>query len=194
MTSSQDALEKDTDIALVRRFKEGDESAFETVFRRHKDAVYSLVYRTVGPGDAEDVAQEAFIRTYKSLGNYRGEASLKTWIFRVTLNACYDHMRRQSRRPLESPLQDLSGLASRGGDPASGASTCWARRELEEAIAALPDVERSLVEMHYVQGLSYREMAGALKCPGGTVKARIHSAVAKLRQRLVPLIEEVDQQ
>ena len=191
MADSQNVLGADPDAALVTRFKQGDEGAFDSLPHRHKDGIYSLVYRTVGDGEVEDVVQDVFVRMYKSLRRFRGESSFRTWLYRITVNACRDHVRALGRRPTIS-VEELPEIESLPG-PADLASSSWTRSEVERAIHGLPQDERAAVEMHYVQGMSYREMAETLRCPVGTVKARVHSAITKLRRKLMPLIEEVSE-
>ena len=183
----------DEDRVLVSRFRQGDPAAFDSLFRRHKDGVYSLVYRTVGADAADDVVQEVFIQIYKSLRRFRGEASFRTWAYRVTLNACRDFVRRRVRQQAHTSTDDPDDLAC-VPDPSASAgdlTVLWTRDELEQALRGLPDSERTAVELHYIQRLSYREMAAVLDCPDGTIKARIHSAMARLRRKLCHLAEEV---
>ena len=84
-----------TDAELIRSFTKGDNPAFDVLFDRYKDGVYSLAYRTLGPADAEDVAQDVFVQLCRSLHRFRGEAAFKTWLFRLTLNVCRDHIRKR---------------------------------------------------------------------------------------------------
>lgn len=177
------------DLELVDRFKHGDETAFDELFHRHKDRVYSLVYRTVGPTEADDVCQDVFVGIYRSLRKFKGDASFQTWLFRVTLNTCTDHLRKKGRRPTALPLEEASELVDKSADVGREVSMGWTQDQIEQAIECLPASERSVVEMHYVHDLSYREMSKALGCPEGTVKGRIRSAVIKLRRRLMPLLE-----
>lgn len=184
----------DEDRVLVSRFRQGDHAAFDLLFRRHKDGVYGLVQRTVGADAADDVVQEVFIQIYKSLRRFRGEASFRTWAYRVTLNVCRDFVRRRVRHQARTSTDNPDALAC-AADPSVSAgdlTVLWTRDELEQALRGLPDSERTAVELHYVQRLSYRETAAVLGCPDGTIKARIHSAMAKLRLKLHHLAEEVD--
>lgn len=181
VTDHEDSCCTETDLAA--RFRDGDSSTFDVLFSRYKDRVYSLVYRTVGASDAEDVTQEVFVQVYRSLSRFRGESSLKTWIYRIVLNVCTSHFRRLRSRPrtaaeTETAAHDCEGTA---GIP---------RSDLESAIHALPEEGRAMIEMHYVQGMSYSEIADVMKSPVGTIKSRMNAALGALRKRLLPLMEE----
>lgn len=181
--------ETDPDFELVARFKRGDTSAFDALFDRHIRGVRSLVVRTVGMDAADDVTQEVFVQVFRSLGRFHGKSSLRTWIYGITMNLCREHSRRRSRQPSVSYSGDAEELcpAENVPDPMTGLRMS----EIEGAIGSLPEMERAAVELHYVQGLSYSEMAEVFRCPTGTVKARVHDAVVKLRRKLCHLEEEV---
>lgn len=179
------------DTLLVDRFRRGDVSAFDVLFRRHKDGIYSLIRRTAGQVDVDDLVQETFIRIYRSLPRFRGESSFRTWAYRITLRTCADRLRKQGREP--KTCGDEAIDHQRG--QAAGVHEAAVERSAQEALAAalreLSGHDRAVVEMHYVHGMSYSEIAVALDGPVGTVKARIHHAIARLRKQMVPWIEEV---
>lgn len=184
--------ETDQDFELVERFKRGDSSAFDALFDRHIRGVRSLVVRTIGQEAADDVTQEVFVQVFRSLGRFRGKSSLRTWIYAITMNQCRDHIRHRSRQPSVSFFDDTEEmfLTEQVSDP----MTRLTLTEIERAISLLSEAERAAVELHYVQGLSYSEMAKVFQCPTGTIKARIHSAIAKLRRKLRHLEVEVHEQ
>lgn len=182
-------FEIDQDTALVVSFQRGDERAFDTIFQRHKRGVYNLAYRTVGAELAEDVMQEVFIQVYKSLGRFRATGSFRAWVYRITLNVCRDSKRWHGRRPTVS-YDDARDLVSDQSDPADMVQDRWTYHQVESMIQTLPEDERSAVELHYLQGLSYRELSEVFGCPTGTIKARIHHAINRLRLKLFPLIEQ----
>lgn len=175
------------DANLIRDFNQGDESAFDTLFDRYRDGVYSLAYRTLGPSGAEDAAQDVFVALYKSLHRFRGDAAFKTWLFRLTLNVCRDHIRRHAKRPIL--FDDMTGLESQTSTRSAASAV---QTDVESALLELPEDERSLLEMHYIQGFSHREISEMLGCNNGTVRTRIHRAIIKLRRRLLPASEEAD--
>ncbi len=158
-----------TDADLVSRFRNGDRSAFDVLVSRHQRRVYNLAYRMLGRvEDARDAAQEAFLACYRHLGTFRGDSAFGTWLHRITVNACYDSLRR--RPPDPSPLSDVV-------EPAA------ARDHADQAVAAV-DVQRALLKvpvefrgalvLHDIQGLPYEEVAEALGVPIGTVRSRLH--------------------
>jgi RNA polymerase sigma-70 factor, ECF subfamily len=177
---------------LVERFRQGDRNAFDSLYESHKDGIYSLICRTLGPDSADDAFQEVFIQIFQSARRFRGDSSFGTWAYRVALNVCRDLARRNKR---QVPTTDADPDAAAGGacDPADEATACWTRSELFNALQALTTDERAAVELHYMQSLSYREISGMLLCPNGTIKARVHSAITKLRRKLSHLVEEVDE-
>jgi RNA polymerase sigma-70 factor (ECF subfamily) len=177
------------DVAAVAAFQGGDEDAFDTIFHRHKREVYNLAYRTVGAGLAEDVMQEVFVQVYKSLGRFRPTGSFRAWVYRITLNVCKDRKRWNGRRPTV-PYEDASDAVADQPDLADMVQDRWTYQQVENSIQALPEDERAAVELHYLQGLSYRELSQVFGCPTGTIKARIHHAISRLRSKLLPLIEQ----
>jgi len=180
------------DAALTRRFKQGDKTAFDLIFSQYKDTVYSLVCRSVGPDRVDDVVQEAFIRIYRSLGQFRGDSSLKTWIYRVVMNTCADASR--PTRWIDEPLVDIPEDAASDSDVETDAIRAWTADQIEQALGSLSPAERFVVELHYIDDLSYRDIAEVLKCPSGTVKARIHRSIRRLRSELAQILEEVSGQ
>ena len=181
--------ETEQDAGLVAEFQRGDERAFDTIFQRHKRGVYNLAYRTVGAESAEDVMQEAFVQLYKSLGRFRPTGSFRAWVYRITLNVCRDSKRWRDRRPAVSCADSLDSMPD-PSDPIGAVEDRWMYQQVESAIQALPEGERVAIELHYLQGLSYRELSETLGCPNGTIKARIHHAISNLRLKLLPLIEQ----
>ena len=178
------------DADLIREFKQGDESAFDALFDRYRDSVYSLAYRTLGSAGAEDTAQDVFVQVYESLHRFRGDAAFKTWLFRLTLNVCRDHIRRRSKQHIinDFPPGSVSNDFSCDG----GAASFEMRADMESALLDLPEDDRSLLELHYVQGFTCREISEMLQCNDGTIRTRIYRAITRLRRRLLPVPEEVD--
>jgi RNA polymerase sigma-70 factor, ECF subfamily len=192
MTNSESALEADRDIILIDALKQGRDAAFESLFSRYKDRIYSLVSRTVGEHDADDVVQEAFLGIYQSIPRFRGDSSFRTWAYRITLNVCSDHIRKCKRRP-EELTGDPPEPSPANDDPELKAVNHWTQYTLENAVEHLPEIYRSVIELHYVQGMTYTEIAQVLECPTGTVKARVHTALCQLRRRLMPFQEEMSE-
>ena len=163
-------MSEETDRELVRRFLAGDRAAFDRLVRRHEQRVYNVAYRMVGrTEDAKDVTQEAFITAFRKLQSFRGDAAFSTWIHRVTLNACYDLLRRRKRAPV------LLGDENDPGEPAEDpADRVASAIDVQRALVQVSQEFRAVLVLHDVQGLPYEEIAAALEVPVGTVKSRLH--------------------
>ena len=134
------------------------------------------------------LCKEVFLRVYKSLGRFQGTGGFRAWVYRITLNVSHDSRRRHQRRPVV-PFADMSE-APGPSNPADLVQERWRYEQVERAIQALPEAERAAIELHYRQGLSYRELSQAFRCPAGTVKARMHHAINHLRAKLLPLLDQ----
>jgi RNA polymerase sigma-70 factor (ECF subfamily) len=172
------------DAALARQAAEGDLAAFEAIVRKYRKDVFGLAYHfTRNREDAWDLAQETFVKAHKGLRRFRGDASLRTWLLRVTANHCRDFLKR--RRLKTIPLEDVGdGMARTSRTPAEAARA----RELGEAVHAaldtLPFKHRNAFVLREFEGLSYAEMAEVMGCSPGTVMSRLHYAREKMRERL----------
>lgn len=169
---------------LIAELRAGSREACERLLDLHQDRVYNLVHRMVGPSDAEDVAQDALVEICRSVGNFRGDASLATWVHRVAVNVCLEH--RRKRRPEVVPFEEE--FAESDADPQVGPPEALELSEVkgsvDAAISRLPELHRDVVILHELQGLTYAECARALGCPVGTVKSRLSNAFGKLRELL----------
>ncbi len=173
------------DLALRHRYGEPD--AFEEVYRRFAPMVFGLALRMSGDREeAADLTQEVFLRVYRHLGRFRGRSSLKTWIYRITVNCCRSKLRKRSRRRLERPLEHVEELADERTGPEQRALGRDLGRRLAAALAELPVAFREAVVLRDVQGLSYVEIGDVLGLRIGTVRSRI----ARGRERLRGLLEE----
>jgi len=175
------------DEALVRRFQAGDEEAFDELVERHRRRVYGLMCRLVGTGEAEDLAQETFLAAYRSLANFRCEATFATWLYRVAVHTCSHHVRR--RRLDTTELNEGEPDSRPEGDPEQSAL----RRELcdrvRAAIDALPYKLRLVIVLRDLHGLTYEEIAEVVRCPIGTVRSRLHYATQRLAVELRAYVE-----
>lgn len=185
-----------SDAALIERWRSGDERAFEELVARYEKRVYNLCYRMSGNADdAGDLTQEAFVRVYAALPNFRGQSSFATWLYRIATNICLDELRRRGREParsLDQPAPAEDGrLMPQTADPAAGPPEEIERAELRAAvlggIAALQPDHRAVLVLRDLQGLSYEEIAAALGCSLGTVKSRLNRARLALKERLAAL-------
>ncbi|HVS01675.1 MAG TPA: sigma-70 family RNA polymerase sigma factor [Thermoanaerobaculia bacterium] len=174
---------------LVERHRWGDEEAFAEVFRSHQSMVYNVAYRLAGDREeARDLAQEVFLRVFRHLGRFRGGSSLKTWIYRITVNQCRSRLSRRrppvvgfERRQGGSPLE----VADTARTPEERALGRDDQRRLGAAIARVPEPFRSALVLRDVEGLSYRQIGEVTGASQGTVRSRI----ARGRQHLRRLLE-----
>ncbi len=172
------------DIALVRRVQKGDKAAFDALVLKYQHKVLKLVQRYVrNPAEAEDIAQEAFIKAYRALPAFRGDSAFYTWLYRIAINTAKNALVAARRRPIsyDLDLQDSSQvhLQARLADtetPEGLALTDEIRRTVNEAIEALPEDLRTAIVLREVEGLSYEEIANTMECPVGTVRSRIFRA------------------
>jgi len=172
------------EAALVDAVRRGAPGSREALYHRYKRRVFALGARIAGPSEAEEVAQEAFIRIFRGLERFRGDAALGTWIYRLAVNAALSH---RSRRPpatesLEARASEAAALVSRDAAPDAGDTGLRAR--LERGLARLPVGYRTVVVLHDVEGLEHEEIAAVLGCHVGTSKSQLHKARARLREIL----------
>ncbi len=176
------------EATLVDAVRRGDPGSHEAIYHRYKRRVFALALRIVGAVEAEEVAQEAFIRVFRGLPKFRGDAALGTWIYRLAVNAALSHRSRRANAP--AALQEDRG-AERGVDQVVAhtpeARDLALRKHLERALAALPVGYRTVIVLHDVEGLEHEEVASILGCHVGTSKSQLHKARAKLRETLAVL-------
>jgi len=175
-----------TDEEIIQRVQKGETRHFEQLVRRHKDAVYGMAARFVGRGpDAEDVAQEVFLKTFRSLAGFKGEAKFSTWLYRITFNLCTDWLRR-NRRPgrRAAALDEAREVADTRVDLEAGLLDEEEKRRVGSAIDALDEHYRSVVVLLYYQKLAYEEIAAVLGVPVKTVETRLYRARKILREAL----------
>ena len=167
---------------LVDRCQRGEEAAFQELVDQYKDLVFAVIARTVQDrGRAEDLAQDVFLRIYRGLPYFRGEARLSTWIYRIVANVC---MQARTSAPAPVSLDDerSAPIAPSGADRQF--ADIELRDRLEKAIARLPEQYRLLIAAHYLQGVQYEDLANALGLPLGTVKTHLYRAKRQLRRLL----------
>lgn len=168
------------EATLVEAVRRNAPGSREALYHRYKRRVFALSSRIAGPGDAEEVAQEAFIRIFRGIPRFRGDSALGTWIYRLTVNAALSH---RSRRP--PPAESLDARAynlALVADPYDGDAALRAR--LETALRVLPVGYRTVIVLHDVEGLEHEEIASVLGCHVGTSKSQLHKARARLREIL----------
>jgi RNA polymerase sigma-70 factor (ECF subfamily) len=171
------------DAALVAAIQRSDPGSREALYHRYKRRVFGLALRIVGSVDAEEVAQEAFIRIFRGLAKFRGDAALSTWIYRLAVNAALSHRTRRAsaRLPIEE-AQAAQGGEPLTAEPARGDAVL--RTRLERALVQLPTGYRTVIVLHDVEGLEHEEIASILGCHVGTSKSQLHKARGRLREIL----------
>lgn len=161
-------------------------TAFEELYRQHATRLYNVAYRMVGnPSDAEDLLQEIFLLAYRKLGSFRGESTLATWLHRLAMNACLDHLRSRAAKTAGATFS-LEGDPGGGRtlDPAAPIEMTAARIDLERAIGALPAGYRAAFVLHDVEGFAHHEIAQILGIAEGTSKSQVYYARLNLRKIL----------
>ena len=160
---------------IVTRAQQGDPAAFETLVEMHAQYVYNLALRVVqNPQEAEDLAQEAFIRAWRGLPEFRGQSKFSTWLYRIVTNLCYNHLPRL-KRELTSlvPDEDALGMPDERQTPEDGVLSMELCTELHAVVEELPDSYRLLITLRHLQNMSYNEIAQVTGMPLGTVKTGI---------------------
>jgi len=179
-----DAIE----TVLIRRAQTGDQEAFGALVERHQRYVYNLALRVVGnQQDAEDLAQEAFIRAWVAIANFRLKSSFRTWLFRIVTNLFYNRLpglRRELYELGDDCLADIPDNSSPDLNPASGIEAEEISVFLHRQIDRLPESQRLLVVLRYQQGLSYEDISRVVSLPLGTVKTGLFRAKERLRKNL----------
>ena len=181
-------MTQEQELRLVRRVQAGETEAFEDLVRAHEKTVYNLALRMTGnPQDAEDMAQEAFLKAYRSLPEFRGESKFSVWLYRIVSNVCLDHLRRQSRRPAVSlTAEDEDGeeqqwdLPDESLSPERLLEQKLTREAVRAGLAQLPEEQREILLLREIKGLSYEEIGEILSLEPGTVKSRIFRARKRL--------------
>ncbi|HPF21807.1 MAG TPA: sigma-70 family RNA polymerase sigma factor [Syntrophomonas sp.] len=185
-----------SDQLLVKRTLRGDTYAFDELVKTYQNKVYMLAYRYMGnEDDANDMAQESFIKAFRSLRSFKGDASFGTWIYRITTNVCLDELRRRKRKivplSLDEPLATLDGdeFEREIADTSLAADVVYERKEFTQNMQLLLDEMRpehkAVIVLRDVMDLSYEEIAIVLDCSIGTVKSRISRARIILQKKLI---------
>jgi RNA polymerase sigma-70 factor (ECF subfamily) len=176
-----------TDSELVERARRGDERAFRTLYDKNVDRIYRLVYRMAGEEDmAMDFTQEAFLRAYQRLDQFRGDAAFSTWLHSIAVSVALNGLRKVDRhRKRERSLEGAVPVA-----PRAARSDPGVRERIECAVDDLPEIYRTVFLMHDLEGFSHGEIAESLGVAEGTSKARLSRARAKLREALGDAMQE----
>lgn len=188
------------DLELVKRVQRGDGAAFDLLVRKYQHRIAALIGRYIADwSECQDVAQETFIRAYRAIGNFRGDAQFYTWLHRIAVNTAKNHLIAGNRRPpggdidVEDAEQYDAGVRLRDNDTPERELM---RQQLEQtvmrAVEALPEELRLAITLREVDGLSYEEIAERMDCPIGTVRSRIFRARDAIDQEMKPLLDNED--
>jgi len=173
------------DASLVDRLRRGDPRAFEDLVIAYQHRVFGVALRMLGNrAEAEELAQEVFLRVHRAIGEFRGEAKLSTWLYAIASRLCLNRLASGERRMTRYGDEALTRLASREISPAEEVERSELETALHRAIAALSDERRMVVVLRDLEGLSYEEIAAALELELGTVRSRLHRARMDLREKL----------
>jgi RNA polymerase sigma-70 factor (ECF subfamily) len=186
------------DLDLVRRVQAGDNAAFDLLVRKYQHRIGAVVYRFVPDhAEAQDISQEAFIRAYRALPGFRGDAQFYTWLYRIAVNTAKNHLVASKRRPPTADIaaEDAEHHANGGrlhdhDTPEHQLLREEIERTVTETVAELPEELRQAITLREVDGLSYEEIAQVMQCPIGTVRSRIFRAREAIDARLRPLMDK----
>jgi RNA polymerase sigma-70 factor (ECF subfamily) len=189
-----------SDLSLVRRVQRGDKGAFDALVLKYQHKLVKLVMRYVrNPAEAEDIAQEAFIKAYRALPQFRGDSAFYTWLYRIAINTAKNAVVSRDRSPIEYNVDrnnidtdesyDMQGRMKDSETPEGLVLTDEIRTTVNAAIDALPEDLRTAIVLRELEGLSYEEIAAAMGCPVGTVRSRIFRAREAIDQRLREVFE-----
>ncbi len=187
----------DSDQQLVQRVQKGDKGAFDLLVLKYQHRVLKLVSRFVNDAaDAQDIAQEAFLKAYRALPSFRGDSAFYTWLYRIAINTAKNALVSNRRRPvdfnldLQDPEQyDRHAKLKEVDTPEGVLLTEEIRQVVERAMQQLPEDLRTAIVLREIEGLSYEEIAEAMDCPVGTVRSRIFRAREAIDKRLQPLLD-----
>lgn len=188
----------DDDQTLVERVQAGDKRAFDLLVLKYQHRIMGLVVRFVhDPHEAQDVTQEAFIKAYRALANFRGDSAFYTWLYRIAINTAKNYLVSRNRRPPRSDV-DSGDAEFYDGDHAlkdmASPERLMLRDEIDatvqESIKQLPEDLRSALTLREFDGLSYEDIATVMQCPVGTVRSRIFRAREAVDKALRPLLQD----
>lgn len=190
--------DKEIDMALVERVQRGDKSAYDLLVLKYQHKIGHLVSRYVHDAhESQDVTQEAFIKAYRGLKNFRGDSAFYTWLYRIAINTAKNHLVTMSRKISDTGIDAADAEQYDGGSalrenatPERVMATEEIARVVQESIEALPEDLRVAITLREFEGLSYEEIAVAMECPIGTVRSRIFRAREAIDNNLEPLLDE----
>lgn len=195
--NSQIRSSEQLDQDLVLRVQQGDKSAFDLLVIKYQHKIIQLVNRYVkDPSEAQDVAQEAFIKAYRALGNFRGESAFYTWLYRIAINTAKNYLVSRARRNSDAQVDIHDAEQIENAPQLQGIETPERHlfnqeivETIKAAIESLPEEMRIAIMLREFEGMSYEEIAEAMDCPVGTVRSRIFRAREAIDNKLQPLLD-----
>ncbi|MER1966194.1 RNA polymerase sigma factor RpoE [Castellaniella sp. GW247-6E4] len=190
--------EREVDLDLVQRVQRGERRAFDLLVIKYQRKIMRLLSRMIhNPADVEDVAQEAFIKAYRALPQFRGDSAFYTWLYRIAINTARNWQAARHRRPnTVSALENEDGETfdqidslSDHGTPESMVASRQIAETVNDAIEALPEDLRTAIVLREIEGMSYEDIASTMQCPIGTVRSRIFRAREAIAARLRPVMD-----
>lgn len=190
-------MTKTTDAELVERVQRGDKRAFDILVVKYQSKILSIISRFISDhAEINDVAQDAFIKAYRALPNFRGESAFYTWLYRIAINTAKNYLTAKGRRPPASDIdsQDAEsygvGVALReNASPERLMMRDQLKQVIFDTIGELPDDLRTAITLREIEGLSYEEIAESMDCPVGTVRSRIFRAREAIDEKVKPLFD-----
>ena len=190
--------EQNVDQTLVERVQQGDKNAFNLLVTKYQHKVANLVSRYVSNhSDVPDIVQEAFIKAYRALPNFRGESAFYTWLYRIAVNCAKNHSVALSRKPPSNDVEvedaefyDGGGALRETASPEKILLTQEIKKTIFDTIEQLPDDLRIAINFREIEGLSYEEIATIMECPVGTVRSRIFRARDAIDKKIKPLLKD----
>lgn len=187
-----------TDQVLVKKVQQGDKRAFDLLVLKYQHKIMGLVSRYVfDSAEVQDVAQEAFIKAYRALPNFRGDSAFYTWLYRIAINTAKNHLVSRGRRPPSSDVEvedaehfDVDSSLKDSASPERLAARDQLKSVIFETIEQLPEDLRTAISLRELEGMSYDEIAEVMQCPIGTVRSRIFRARDAIDKKMMPLLEK----
>ncbi len=189
---------KAADQLLVERVKSGDKKAYDLLVLKYQHKIIKLIMRYVrDPSEAQDVAQEAFVKAYRALPKFRGDSAFYTWLYRISINTAKNYIVAMNRRPLDYNLDlqdpdqyEVNAKLKDEDSPEALLMREELKQTIETTLASLPEDLRTAIMLREVDGMSYEEIAQAMECPVGTVRSRIFRAREAIDHDMQPIIDE----
>ncbi len=196
---SKELSSRDLDAELVKRVQAGDKKAFDILVIKYQNKIFSIISRFISDhAEVNDVAQDAFIKAYKALPNFRGESAFYTWIYRIAINTAKNYLTARGRRPPSSDIDSqeaetytIGGSLQEHASPETLLMRDQLKKVIFDTIDSLPEDLKTAITLREIEGMSYEEIAESMDCPVGTVRSRIFRARETIDEQIKPLINQV---